>query len=78
MTEQAIELPAPDGVLDGLPYYNPSTVLALARQAVLAERERCAKLCEAERVEEDTGAPEDRAYNWATKHCASAIRASAG
>lgn len=36
-----------------------------------AERERCAKVCEGERVDVLNG--EDEAYNMATRHCANAI-----
>ena len=41
-----------------------------------AEREECARACEAEFVSADeTEAPEDYAYNDACEHCAAAIRA---
>lgn len=52
-------------------------LLAVWEAATEAERERCAKLCEAEKVEADiTNDPTDRAYNMALRHAAAAIRAS--
>lgn len=45
-----------------------------ALQIVVREtREEGARVCESERVDE-TGHPDDRAYNLATEHCAAAIR----
>ena len=52
---------------------------ARAAAAVLAERERCAKLCESEHVGEsvndDRLVSGDMAYNTALRHAAAAIRA---
>jgi hypothetical protein len=48
-----------------------------ASKVAAIERERCAKLCEAEKVEANlTGEPTDHAYNTALRHAAAAIRAS--
>lgn len=51
---------------------------AYARAAVLAERERCAKVCEAEHVLEsldtESGHPCDISYNTALRDAAAAIR----
>lgn len=50
----------------------------IERKAAAAERDRCAKLCEAEHVLEsidaDVGHPCDISYNMALKHAAATIR----
>ena len=40
--------------------------------ATLAERERCAKVCESERLD-DSNYDSDKAYNFAIRHCTDAI-----
>ena len=58
--------------------YSAEAMTAYAAQQVAAERERCAKLCEAEHVGSSLEAtdlvPEDFAYNMALGHAAAAIR----
>jgi hypothetical protein len=58
-------------------YYRDMDLVAFARAieraAIQQERERCARLCEAEEVENVSR--EDVAYNLAIGHCAAAIRA---
>lgn len=41
---------------------------------VAAERERCAKVCEAEKLTEPVSSADDIAYNMAVNDCAAAIR----
>ena len=41
-------------------------------------REECAKICEAEKVDDPPDNDEDRAYNMAISHAAAAIRAKIG
>jgi hypothetical protein len=45
-----------------------------AKRAIAAERERCAKLCEAEALDEPISCGDDFAYNVAVQDCAAAIR----
>lgn len=72
---------------DALPYsairyvagYPASYVQAYAKayaaRAVLAERERCARIVEGERLCDQTGSDGDAGYELAITHCAAAIRA---
>ena len=56
--------------------YPPLYTADQLRAAVDAALEAAAVACENERVDaEESGAAEDRCYNYATKHCAAAIRA---
>lgn len=55
-------------------YTRPANVAALIAEAVAAERERCAKVCEAEAVLGVSSDPTDIAYIAAVSHCAAAIR----
>lgn len=50
----------------------------LIAEAVAAEREACAKVCDKEAVRIVIDSPEERAYNNAVSDCAAAIRARGG
>lgn len=64
----------PDEWLEGwCPVDRPANVAALIAEAVAAERERCAKVCEAEAVLGVSSDPTDIAYIAAVSHCATAI-----
>lgn len=51
-------------------YFTADQMRAYAAEQVAAERERCAKLCEAQ-----LGEPASREWNLAVKCCASVLRA---
>ncbi len=75
MSDADVKMPEPAVVCDcGGNYYTADQL----RAAVLAERERCAKVCEAEHVLEsldtESGHPCDISYNTALRDAAAAIR----
>lgn len=53
----------------------PDALRVMIAEAVAAEREACAKVCEKEAVRIVIDSPEERAYNNAVSDCAAAIRA---
>lgn len=73
MTPPTAEVELPDPYVysaSGRPLYTAEQVRQIREQ----DRERYAKLCEAERVGNEPPNPEDDAYNAAIEHCAAAIR----
>jgi hypothetical protein len=86
MSEPNIELPEPQGSPSGIRFstaeaaggdmrrdYTPEQVRELVRQAALAERERCARVCEDLVAIKADGTREDR-YAATARACATAIR----
>lgn len=57
----------------GMPLYTDDQL----SQAIAAERERCAKVCEGERLEGVPEDPTDISYAQAVEHCIRAIRSAA-
>lgn len=59
-------------------WWGAEQMRAYGERCALAERERCARVCEEERVDaEGSGNREDFAYNNAIGHCIDAIRKGA-
>ena len=77
-TQQEIDKLAEALRAQGLTWRQTTFAVALLRNAVAAERERCAKLCEAEHIGSSLTAydlvPEDASYNLALQHASAAIR----
>lgn len=55
----------------------PADLKEAIAEAVAAERERCAKACEGERLEETASDPTDISYAVAVERCIHAIRSAA-
>ena len=67
--------PGTPAVVDWLSRFATIVDSAVRSEAVVAEREACAKVCDKEAVRIVIDSPEERAYNNAVSDCAAAIRA---